>query len=293
MVQAELLSARNPRVRRLRRLAGRRSARLGEQRFVIEGPLLITEALDAGVDVEEIFVDAADARRPNVTTMLASAAGRQVPVALLARGALEQVADAATPNAAIAVARRRPAAVSEVLESAIRRARLVLVMAGVSDPGNAGTLIRAAAAAGTVGVVACGGTDVFGPKAVRASAGAVFRVPVAEVPAPRDATRTNGAATGDEPSDPVGALASVMAACRDRGVAVVVADQQGEPFTTATLTEPLALVVGNESHGVPAVTIAQADRVVSIPMENEVESLNVAMAGTVLCFEVARRRWGK
>jgi TrmH family RNA methyltransferase len=145
------------------------------------------------------------------------------------------------------------------------RGGFVVVAAGVADPGNAGTIVRSAEAAGADGVVfTVGSVDVFNPKVVRASAGALFRVPVAVEVA-------------------VGAL-------RALGVPLLgTAAARGTPYDEcAVLGEACAILLGNEAHGL-RVDIA-LDELVTIPHAGRAESLNVAMAATVLCFEAARRR---
>jgi TrmH family RNA methyltransferase len=149
---------------------------------------------------------------------------------------------------------------------------LVLVLAGVGDPGNAGTLLRSAEAAGATAVWATAGTvDLYAPKTVRASAGALFHVPV------RDGL--------DGPA----ALDGLRAA----GVRVLgTAASGGTPVDQADLTGPVAFVLGNEAHGLDGVWAGAVDEWLTIPMVGRAESLNVAMAGTLLCFEAARQRRG-
>jgi TrmH family RNA methyltransferase len=140
----------------------------------------------------------------------------------------------------------------------------VVVAAGLGDPGNMGTILRSAEAAGAAAVVVTeGSVDVFNSKVVRASAGALFHVPlVVDVP--------------------LGLLS-------DLGVPLLGAVAAGGvPYDEAPLERPCAVVLGNEAHGLPAGL--DLDGLVSIPHAGRVESLNVAMAATVLCFEAARRR---
>ncbi|MCB0977944.1 MAG: RNA methyltransferase, partial [Acidimicrobiales bacterium] len=141
----------------------------------------------------------------------------------------------------------------------------------VADPGNAGTLIRAAFASGAGAVVLAGGVDPSNPKVVRASAGAIFAGPVAV-----------GA-------DPVTAGEELRAGGY-RLVGAVAHD--GRPYDDVDLSGPIAVVLGNEAHGIAADLDAILDERVTIPLAGPVESLNVAMAGTVLCFEVLRQRRG-
>lgn len=183
----------------------------------------------------------------------------------LAPGVLEKVADTVTPQPLLAVF----ATVDRPFD-AVQGAGLVLVCTDLRDPGNAGTVIRSADAAGADAVVCTGGTvDPFNPKAVRASAGSLFYVPLV-----------------CEPSVPA-ALASVsQAGYRLLGAAPAA----GDDYQSVDFTRPVALVLGNEAWGL-APDVAQAlDGFVHIPMAGRAESLNVGMAAAVLCFEALRQR---
>jgi TrmH family RNA methyltransferase len=258
------LAFTNSRVRRLRRLLGRRSARHDEGCFVVEGPVLVAEAVAAGWHVEEQFV-AAEA--DGVVTPAVDGAG---PVHQLAPGVLERVASTQTPQDPIAVVRLPdPATGRAVLD----RASFVVVLDRVSDPGNLGTILRSAEAAGADAVVLTpGGVDPYNPKVVRASAGAVFHVPVA------DATVEDVRAAG---------FTTVGTTSHDAPGRTVVR------HTDADLTGRVAIVLGNEAAGLPEAWTDETgpiDRWVTIPHAGRSESLNVAMAATVLVFEVTRQR---
>lgn len=163
-----------------------------------------------------------------------------------------------------AVARTPKATLAEVPAGAP-----VLVCVAVGDPGNAGTLLRSAEAAGFGAVVfTAGSVDPFAPKCVRASAGSVFRVHVVR---------------GGEAST---VLDEVAATGRRR---IGTRPHDATPLPEADLAGPLALVLGSEAHGLPAAVDAYIDAWVSIPMAGRTDSLNVAMAGTLLCYEVHRR----
>jgi RNA methyltransferase, TrmH family len=145
-----------------------------------------------------------------------------------------------------------------------------VVLVDIADPGNLGTILRSAEAAGVTGVVVAGdGVDVRNSKAVRASAGALFGIPVVEA---RDA---------DE------AIAALRArgVCRFGAVASGGAAPHELPLATAA-----AVVMGNEARGLNSALVERLDGTVTIPMAGAAESLNVAMAATVLCFEAARQR---
>lgn len=235
---------------------------------MVDGPVLLAEALDAGVAVDEVV---AEPGAPADLLDRAAAAGAAVWAA--AAGTLTGATDTTTPRPVAAVARLAGAAVSP--EAAVAVAGpLALVLVGLADPGNAGTLLRTAEAAGAGAVAFCDGSvDPYGPKCVRASAGSLFRLaivrsaPAGEVLgafSAAGATTVATAAHGDHP-------------------AYDAVDLSGAAGT-------VALVLGSEAHGLPDAVAGRVDRVVTIPMAGRTESLNVAMAGTVVCFEALRQR---
>lgn len=257
------LGASDARVRRVRRLLNQGRARRDEAAFVVEGAKIVGAALEVGADLEALYV-APEAERA-CPELLARAAGAGVVVHRLAPGVLERMAGTVTPQPILAVARRRPPALSE-----LAAADLVVVAMDVRDPGNAGTLVRSAEAARAQGVVFCAGSvDVTNPKTVRASAGALFHVPVVE---------------GGEPEE-------VLAVFGDLGLLRIGAVARGgERPDRVELTRPVALVFGNESWGIPVSVAALLDRLVTIPMAGRAESLNLAMAASILLYEASRQR---
>jgi RNA methyltransferase, TrmH family len=294
------LAYRHQRVQRLRRLVGRRSRRKDEGRFVIEGVNLLEEALDAQVLIEAVFLDgdwarhAGDAGRHGSDGQGRSVDGQGQPgrggeeagaygrlgrlldrclehgarVFELEPGVLARVADTVTPQPVMAVVEMTGFELSDVRAL---RPRLTVICVDVRDPGNAGTVVRSAWAAGADAVVFCeGAVDPWNPKAVRSSAGAVLHVPMV----------TAGAAPAV--LEEVGRWGlRRLGAVRDGGV----------DYATLDLTLPTALVFGNEAAGLPVADLGrQMDGWVTIPMPGGAESLNVGMAAAVLCFEAARQR---
>jgi TrmH family RNA methyltransferase len=256
------LSARNPRIKRLTRLVKRRDERAEQRALVVEGPVFIAGALDAGLDVLDVYVDEAAAARPSVTALVERLA-EETPVWSLPAGVLDRVGDVTTSQGVLAVVAQRETAWPVPAEEPF-----VLVLADLQIPGNVGTLIRAASAAGAGAVVVAGGVDPTNPKVVRSSAGALFGIDVVTAASPAEAIdrlRADG-----------------------YRIATTVVDG-GESYDAADLATPLAVVLGSEAHGVDDATRAAADLLVTIPMAGPTESLNVAMAGTVVCFEVLRR----
>jgi TrmH family RNA methyltransferase len=233
---------------------------------VAEGSELIRTALEAGLAVESVYLAPAgndDRHSRQVCDEAAEAGARVFP---LAPGVLERVADTVTPQPVLAVLPMLPE--PPPLEPG--PGSLVVVMVDVRDPGNAGTVLRAADASGCQAVVfAADSVDPYNSKTVRASAGSLFHLPVAVRP------------------DPSG-LAAELADVGYRTLATVV--HGGEDYTTVDWSEPSALFLGNESSGLgPALTASLRARI-AIPMAGRAESLNVGVACAVVCFEALRQR---
>ncbi len=213
--------------------------------FVVEGAGLIAQAVAAGWEIEAQFV------APGADAVPAAGA-----VFELAPNVIERVASTEAPQPVLAVVHQRVS----VLPS---KPTFVMVGDRLADPGNAGTIIRSAEAAGADAVVfTAGSVDLYNPKVVRAAAGSLFRVPVLTL----------------ELQDVRAAGLSLLATSSHRG----------NSYTDTDLRGPVALLVGNEAHGVS--DDAQVDGWITIPHAGAAESLNVAMAATVIAFEVARQR---
>lgn len=253
-----VLTRRSARVREARKLS-RRSARADRRLFLVEGPKALEGALAAGA-VVEVFArpDAAERHR----TLLADCD----QVHLSDAEAIASLSEAVSPQGLVAVCRFLDVPVASVLDGG----RLVAVAADVRDPGNAGTLVRTADAAGAHGVVLAGhSVDPYNPKAVRASVGSLFRLPVARLADPLEA----------------------VAACRAAGYTVVAADGAGETDlfdADDLLAGPTAWLFGNEAWGLPAALGSAADHRVRIPLLGGAESLNLATAAAVCLYASAR-----
>lgn len=221
--------------------------------FLVEGVKLVDELLAAGWAVEGLYATA-DWRR-------ARAVAPPVPVRDVTEAELARLSALETPHAVLAVARIPPP------RRIARGTGLALLLDDVRDPGNVGTILRAADWFGVAGVVLSPeSADRFNPKVVQASMGAVFRVPV-EVCAPEAFLRET----------PPGTLRA--GACLD-----------GDNVYTAALTQPAALVLGNESRGIAPALAPLLDRRLAIPRTGRGESLNVAMATALFCAEWQRER---
>jgi RNA methyltransferase, TrmH family len=262
------LAYRHQRVQRLRRLLARRSVRQAERCLVVEGAKVIGVALDAGARVESLYVDS-DLVRPDDGTdgVVNAAVSRGARVFELAPGVLARVADTVSPQPLLAVV-GTPELPLEALAG--QQPTMVVVCVDVRDPGNAGAVVRAAEAAGAGGIISCmGSADLSNPKAVRASAGSVFQVPVVAGGAPQEVLEELGR----------------------WGLQRLGTDAHGGcDYSTVDLTRPVAVVLGNEARGLPSALAECLDERVTIPMDGRAESLNVSMTAAVICFEAARQR---
>lgn len=256
-----LTSTGNPRIlaaRKLRRRSGRRAA----GGFLIDGPTLLAEALAAGVEVTDVFVTEGGTSGGAVEA--ARAAGAQVIE--VSRHVARTLADTVTPPGVVAVARLPRAGLQDIP----RDSDLVLVLDEVRDPGNAGTLMRSSlAAGGAAAVFTAGSVDPYSSKTIRSAAGAGF-----------------GLCTVTDVT-----IEETAAGLRARGFTLLGTDANGDvAVQDIDLTAPLALVLGNESWGLPAGHEAVVDELARIPMPGPVESLNVAVAGSIVLFEAVRQR---
>ncbi len=235
----------------------------------LEGPKLVEEAARAGLRIRCVFVAegferarewaAEELRLPGETEIL-----------LVPRPLLDAALTTETPQPVAALAETPAWTWAQVLGCRHGRAALVVVLAGVQDPGNLGAILRSAEAFGATGAVSLPGTvSAWNPKAVRASAGSVFRMPVIA------ASEQN-----------------CLEHLREAGVRILAATARGAaaPADRLEMTKPVAVIIGNEGSGVAHDLAAKADANVTIPCPGPVESLNAAVAASVLLYEASRQR---
>ena len=255
-------STSNPRLKTIRRL--RRCRR--EPAFLVEGYRQVVAAFESRADVRELYL-APELFLGSAEPGLAREAERRgTAVVELGRAAFESISSHVRPDGVAAVVERRP---SRLASLPLGPGALVLVAEAIERPGNLGTIVRSACAAGAHAlVVADGRTDVFHPETVRGSVGTVFRLPIAEC-----------------------ATVDAVTWLRHHGLRVVVATPEAdEACWRADLRGPTAIVVGNERYGVTDSWLDAADETVAIPMPGPADSLNVAVAAGVVLFEAARQR---
>jgi TrmH family RNA methyltransferase len=277
-------SRQNARVRELR-AAFARSPRDIPEVIGLEGEHLLAEALRSGLRLRTVFLRADPDRRDSSLRMLERLAlPAPVPIVSLNPAVFASAVETESPQGIAALVEPPRFSLAEALGEldtpAVRPQRaapLVLIAAALQDPGNFGSLIRSAEAFGASGVIALPGTvDVWNGKALRASAGSAFRVPVVqEKPGPAFSALA-------ERSIPV--VAAVPA--RTTGHA----DGEAIPCSRYDLTGPLAILIGNEGAGLSEELFERAAARVSIPMPGPVESLNAAVAASILLYEASRQR---
>ena len=254
---AGIRSSRVAAARRLRRPATRRAEGL----FLVEGAQAVGAALAVGA-LQELFVGVSAARRHG--DLLADV---DIPVRVVTDAAAAALSETVTPQGLVGVA-----ALPRHRLSDLGRPRLVAVCEATNDPGNAGTIIRTADAAGADAVVFTeGGVDPFGGKCVRSSAGSLFHLPVIVAPS----------------------TAGVVAALRERGCRVLATSGSAvrdldSMVADGELSGPTAWLFGNEAHGLTAQTMASADAAVRVPVYGQAESLNLAVASALCMYASAR-----
>ncbi len=250
-----ITSLTNDKVKYVEKLKKKSSFRRSEECFVVEGIRMIREVPE---ELRSVLFLTEDALRqyPDLSDWCGT-------VETVTEQVLKRLSDTETPQGMLAVVH-----FPEKKTDASKEA-LYLVLDGLQDPGNVGTLLRTAEAVGVTEVLLSRDTaDPFSPKVVRSTMGAIFRVPVRIAESLPEELRT----------------------MKKEGVRVLGTHLSGQDFYSTDLTGPVAVLVGNEGNGLTEAVTAEADVLVRIPMEGKIESLNAAVSGSVVCYEVYRQR---
>jgi RNA methyltransferase, TrmH family len=280
----EFTSVRSPRLKAARRLT-KRALRQRARAFLAEGPQAVSEAFYSRAPVSELFVTAE--ARARHADLVAAMAGAGIPVHPVSGEVMAELAQTITPQGLLAVCGFVDVPLDQALNGPGGPGRpdgpggpsgppaLVAVLASVRDPGNAGTVLRAADAAGAQAVLfSDASVDPYNGKAVRASAGSLFHVPLV---------------AGVRLEQAAGAL-------RAAGLRILAADARGgrtlDDLSPAELAAPTAWVFGNEAWGMPEAVLALADESVAVPIYGRAESLNLATAAAVCLYASARAQRG-
>ena len=256
-------SKQNVRLKELRRALAH-PGRVGQRLAGIEGPNLLEEALRAGLRVDCVFAAEGAEGLLEGRGLLP-----ETEILLLPKSLLDSALTTEAPQTIAALVETPEWTWADVLGGEEKTAPLVVVLAGVQDPGNLGTILRSAEAFGADGVLSLPGTvSAWNPKAVRASAGSVFRLPLVSASAEEGFARL-----------------------REAGVTIWTTAVEGaKPAPDVDLAGAVALLIGNEGNGVPEEAARLADGAVTIPYPGAVESLNAAVAASVLLYEASRQR---
>jgi TrmH family RNA methyltransferase len=254
---------RSPRVRAVAKLA-KRSARADTGLFLAEGPQAVGEALAFHPEtLVDFFATKSALDRYAPLAQAATDAG--VVIETVTQHVLDVMSDTVTPQGVIAVCRQFSVSLEVLLGSS---PKLIAILEEVRDPGNAGTIIRAADAAGADGVILTGrSVDAYNPKAVRSTTGSIFHLPIAQ-----------GVS-----------LETALNAVRAAGVRILAADIKGDdlPDIRPELVQPTAWLFGNEARGLSDESLQLADRTVRVPIYGHAESMNLATAASVCLYESA------
>jgi TrmH family RNA methyltransferase len=253
-------------VRRFRDLARAPGGNGLDRELLLDGVHLLGEAHASGIVIETAAFEHAALNQPSVRLLAEKLAAAGSEVLIVSRSVIEAMSPVKTPSGAVGIGHRALVPLAAALGA---RSPLVVLAHDVQDPGNVGALMRTAEAAGATAFVACGTTaDALGWKALRGSMGSALRLPIAK-------------AETEE----------ALLACRKAGIQVLaLAPRSGEPFFGADFHAPTALLVGGEGAGLSPDIIKQVDGQVSIPMQDPVESLNVAVAAALVLYEAFRQR---
>ncbi len=258
------ISKSNRRVKELRKLLRSSRYRDDTKTFAIEGRSLLEEAISTGNIPIDIFLDE---NVEGIEVEIENLNCESTKVWHVDGGTFKSIASTQNPQPILATMSMVDSEFAKILRLS---PRFLVVGVGISDPGNAGTIIRTAAAAGADGVVFSeGSVDIYNPKAVRSSAGSIFRIPIVRSVEMKD----------------------FLHHCQRTGVATLGLCGNGEiRYDAYDLNQPLALLVGNESHGLESQIRGELTAEISIPMESGIESLNAATALSIVSFELRRQR---
>ena len=256
------MSFNSQRIRRMRRLARDTQVRELERLFVVEGPRLVEEAIKANLKIDEVILPEDELDHDLVTVL----SQEKIQFHLVARKIFDGLTTLRNPQAAIASVHQHGLELVDL----VQKKGLLLVLSGVSDPGNCGNLIRTAEAFGASGILFHGGVDPYNPKVVRSSAGSFFRM--------------RFAALKEELSHKK--LFEELKKSDYRSVAT--APSGGIAPEDVAGDSPIAVILGNEPRGLPKEIEALCDDIVTVPIEDTVESLNVATAGAVILYGIKR-----
>ena len=266
-------STKNEKVKYIKRLQQKARFRKKEGLFVVEGIRLCMEAPASMLD--SVYISEALEKSGDPDSWLNEASTSGIPITVLRNDVFSDISDVVSPQGVLALVRRAGDSASadgdyilKLLNPAGAKP-LLLFLEGLQDPGNMGTILRTAEAAGASGVVACGCVDIYSPKVVRSTMGSIFRLPIACV----------------------GDICEAMREAKSCGMSLYGAmlGEDSVSYEKVDFSDSCGILIGNEGAGLSAGALRLCDAGIMIPMQGRVESLNAGMAAGFLLFEAARQ----
>lgn len=260
-----ITSLHNKEIKEAAALAAKKKERDRQKLFVVEGPKMFGEAPAERISRVYLAQSAAAQMQGQYGEKLAALSCETVSDEVFAK-----MSDTKTPQGILCLVRQQQYNIEEILQNKNEKQPLLIILEDIQDPGNLGTIFRTAEAAGADGVIMSSRTaDIYNPKTIRSTMGSVYRIPFLYV------------------ED----LPSAIRRMKERGVSVYAAHLEGTAvYDACCYQRGTAFLIGNEANGLREETAACADALIHIPMEGSVESLNAAVASSVLLFEAARQR---
>ncbi len=235
--------------------------------FVVEGVRFVREALNSSWQLEFVMLSDEEALDPRIRVLMDDLDGRGCPVMTVSSALFQKLSDTQAPQGILAVVHQK----NEILTKASieSKSNVWVVLDALQDPGNVGTIIRTADASGAAGVILSEGcADLYSGKTTRATMGSLFHIPVIKA-----------------------SIQECLSFCRENGLLLYVTGAEAATcYSEAKLTQPCAIVFGNEGAGAGEAFGSQAAQTIKIPLCGQAESLNVASAAAVILFEAARQR---
>ncbi len=261
----KITSASNPKIKQALAIKNKRAKYKGAA-FIIEGPHLIEMAISSGHGIKEVFFSSAFSAKKDVQKLLGQMSKHTGEIFEVTDHILHKLTDTETPQGIVAIASYRSITLDDIVFKSIP---LIVIVDSVQEPGNLGTIIRTSDAAGADAVIILKGTcDAFSQKAIRATAGSIFNIPVVYAETDK--------------------LLEWLKA-KKISLAATSLDAKKSLFD-ADLKKPIAFVFGNEAHGLSAEIKKSADVILKIPLLGKAESLNVASSAAVCLYEAVKQR---
>jgi len=260
-----ITSTKNIAVKQINQLMKSKKARREQGLFVVEGWKMLEETLaqSEGVEIDSLYVSQ-DLQEEALRKL------KDHPFECVSAHVLGAMSDTKTPQGVVAVVKTWQTELPSLIKKSKEFAAPLLILENIQDPGNLGTMIRTAEGSGAAGIIASSDTvDIYSPKVVRSTMGSLYRVPFVYVES----------------------LAQTITLLKQEAIICLAADLKGENvYKMASMHDPCAFIIGNEGNGLTQQTLGLADRLITIPMCGQLESLNASVSAAILLYESLRQR---